>query len=107
MSRLAHFGDFVLGVALLGATPILVFTGCTFIETQISLFEGDTLGDFLGRRATFGISFLSFILACRWRRTHRRIPISAFPLEVILSVICGLGFMYVLLLSLWAVGGAD
>ena len=107
MSRLAHTGDFVFGVALLGATPILVFIGTAFVAAQLSLFEGYRFADYLGRWAILGISFTSFLLACMWRRNHRRIPSSMFPVEVIVSIICGVGFMFVLLLALYAAGGAD
>ena len=107
MNRLVHFGDFVFGVALLAATPIFVFLGSVFIAAQISVFEGYRFTDYLGRWAILGISFTSFLLACVWRRKHRRIPSSVFPFEVILSVICGFGFMVVLLFALYAAGGAD
>jgi len=107
MSRLANLGDFVFGVVLLAATPILVFLGAAFVAAQISLFEGYRLTDYLGRWAVLGISLTSFLLACMWRRKHRRISSSVFPVEVITSVICGVVFMFVLLLTWYAAGGAD
>jgi len=107
MSRLANLGDFVFGVALLAATPILVFIGAAFVAAQISLFEGYRFTDYLGRWAILGISFTSFLLACMWRRKHRGIPSSVFPVEVIVSVVCGVGFMFVLPLTWYAAGGAD
>lgn len=36
MSRLAHFWDFVFGVAVLAAAPILVFIGCGFVAALLA-----------------------------------------------------------------------
>lgn len=107
MNRWANLGDFIFGVALLTATPIFVFIGAVFVTARIGLFEGYTFTDYLGRWALLGISFVSFLVACMWRRKHRRIADSVFPVEVIVSIICGVGFMFVLLLAFYAVGGAD
>jgi hypothetical protein len=107
MSRLQNLGDFVFGVALLAATPIFVFIVAAFVAAQISLFEEYRFTDYLGRWAILGISFTSFLLACMWRRKHRRLPSSVFPVEVVVSIICGLGFMFLLLLAWYAAGGAD
>ena len=80
MSRLEHAGDFVFGVALLAATPILVFVGTVFVAAKIPLFEGYRVADYVGRWAILGISFTGFLLACMWRKKHRRIPSSVLEL---------------------------
>jgi hypothetical protein len=107
MSRLEHFEDFIFGVLLLAVTPILVFIATSFLASKMSLFEGYSFGDYVGRWAVLGVSFTGFLLACIWRKKHRRIPNSMFPFEVVTSIIFGVGFMIVLLTTLYAAGGAD
>jgi hypothetical protein len=107
MSRLERTGDFAFGVALLAATPIFVFIGVGLIAAQVPLVQGERFAGVVVRWALLGISFASYLFACKWRKKHRRISTSIFPWEVVTSIICGFGFMFVLVLALWAAGGAD
>ena len=109
MTRLNYTGDLIYGVVLLGAIPVLVYVGAEFVASHLFAadFERDQIGARLVRWTILAISFLSFLLACRWRRSHRRGPVSTFPLEVTLSVKCGFAYMVALILALYAAGGAD
>ncbi len=95
------------GVAILAATPILVFVGAAFVAAQIPLLQGSSFASYLGRWAILGVSFVSFLMACMWRRKHRSSSSSLFPAEVIVSIIFGVGFMVILFLALYAAIGAD
>ena len=109
MTRLNHTGDFIYGVVLLGGVPVLVFVGAGFVASHLfaAVFERDEIGARLVRWMMLALSFVSFWIACRWRRKHRRSPDSTFPLEVTLSVFCGFAYMVVLFLALYMAFGAD
>jgi hypothetical protein len=104
MNRL---GGFLFGVALLIGIPVSVFFGATFVAGALGLVQGESFAALLWRWAIFGLSFISFLLACDWRRKkHRAMSSSGLLAEVIVSVVCGFAFMIVLLLlALYAVGG--
>ena len=105
MSRFKHVGDFIFGVVLLSATPIFIFIGTAFVVAILSRFDGYGLVDYLGQWVILGISFTSYLLACVWRKKHRRIPMSVFPIEVVVSIITGVGFMLALSLVLYVMRG--
>jgi hypothetical protein len=100
-------GDFVFTIAILIGIPILVFLGAAFVFSAFGLVQGESDSAVMWRWAIWGLSFIGFLLACDWRRKkHRARSSSGLPFEIVVSVICGLGFMIVLLLALYAIGGA-
>jgi hypothetical protein len=100
MTRPESLADFAFGVLIIAATPVFVFIGSGLISSYLLAPAPGGLGVW-----GLALSFVSFLAMCGWRKRHRRVRSSLFPLEVGLAMLCGFAFMIVLVMALWAAGG--
>jgi heme/copper-type cytochrome/quinol oxidase subunit 3 len=101
MTRIAKAWDFLWGVLIIGALPVLAFMGV------------GVLGGLLGFPFEDGLSLIAAVVtsvmlvapmatlyfACRWRKRHRRLPAWVFRIELLLGVILGVAFLGVLMVA--------
>ena len=105
MTLLKQVSDFIFGVLLLGATPILIFSGMGYVASRF--LEKSQFLERLFLWCILPLAFISFLMVCKWRKLHRSSPVSFFPLEVVLGVVFGLSFIVVWIAASYAAVRAD
>ena len=101
MTQLAKVWDFLWGVLIIGAPPVLAFMGVGVLGGMLGLPFGDGLS--LTSAAVTSVElvapFATLYFVCRWRTRHRLLPAWVFRIELLLGVGFGvacLGFLMAL-----------
>lgn len=92
--------DFLFGVALIAASPILIF----FVAVSVLRFAVNSP---LVSLLVFAVSIVAFFGACIWRKRHRALPGSFFIAEVIIGIFASILFMAIFVAAGYAAYRAD
>jgi hypothetical protein len=100
MTRAQKIWDFLFGVALIGAAPIVMFMAAAFALRFVagSRFAGPLV---------LTSATAAFAGACIWRKKHRVLPSSLFVAEVAVAIFASVLFMLVFVAAGYAAYRAD
>ncbi len=100
---MAKLWDFALGVLLIGSLPMVMFVLVMGLGTLIKPDPNgtpDLIGTAMVFAAAFTLPLATLVFVCRWRKTHRRLPVSFLWIEVLLGLVTGAAY-FVYLVAMW------
>ena len=102
MNLIRQTRDFIFGVLAIGVTPVIVYLGMFLLWLGAAYIFRDSVLALSAATSVIApiLAVLALLLAIRWRKTHRLLPASTFPAEVILGVILGV-VSFIVLVALW------
>jgi len=110
MNKLAKIWDFIWGMLLVGMLPMFVFClAIVFLGVVGPDLEGGWLHKFFvsfAFVACLAAPLATLYFICRWRMSHRLLPVSVMAVEIVLGLIVSAAF-FVFVTAIWGMASIN